>query len=52
MIETSTLRVPVRLRIESHVLNVLKALAELHDRSPGALIEDALRHASDGKPGH
>ena len=42
-------RVQTGVRIEKHILKVLKALAEYYDISLGELLEDIVLHAFDGK---
>src|SRR5215831_9834706 len=43
-------RVQTGVRIEKHVLKVLKAVAEYHDITLGDLLEGVVLHAFDGKP--
>ena len=43
-------RVQTGVRIEKHVLKVLKAIAEYHDITLGDLLEGIVLHAFDGKP--
>lgn len=38
------------MRIEKHVLKVLKAIAEYHDISLGDLVESIVLHAFEGAP--
>ena len=45
----SITRAQTGIRIESRLLKVLKALAELHDMSLGDLIEGVALHAIEGK---
>jgi hypothetical protein len=42
-------RVQTGVRIEKHILKVLKALAEYYDISLGELLEGIVLHAFDGK---
>jgi hypothetical protein len=42
-------RVQTGVRIEKHLLKVLKAFAEYHDMSLGDLLEGIVLHAFDGK---
>ena len=42
-------RVQTGVRIEKHILKVLKALAEYYDISLGGLLEGIVLHAFDGK---
>ena len=42
-------RVQTGVRIEKHVLKVLKAIAEYHDLTLGDLLEGIVLHAFDGK---
>jgi hypothetical protein len=42
-------RVQTGVRIEKHVLKVLKAIAEYHDITLGDLLEGIVLHAFDGK---
>jgi hypothetical protein len=43
-------RVQTGVRIEKHILRVLRALAALHDLSLGDLLEGIVLHAFEGKP--
>ena len=43
-------RVQTGVRLERHMLKVLKALAEYHDMTLGDLIEGIVLHAFDGRP--
>ncbi|MGZ3424269.1 MAG: hypothetical protein ACXWUG_13890 [Polyangiales bacterium] len=43
-------RVQTGVRMERRILNVLKALADLHDISLGDLLEGIVLHAFEGKP--
>jgi hypothetical protein len=43
-------RVQTGVRLERHMLKVLKAIAEYHEMSLGDLIEGIVLHAFDGKP--
>src|ERR1700690_2132101 len=52
MIDESKLlveRVQTGVRMEKHILKVLKAFAEYHDMSLGDLLEGIVLHAFDGK---
>ncbi len=42
-------RVQTGVRLEKHILKVLKALAEYYDISLGELLEGIVLHAFDGK---
>jgi hypothetical protein len=42
-------RVQTGVRMEKHLLKVLKALAEFHDMTLGDLLEGIVLHAFDGK---
>lgn len=48
-LENRVTRVQTGVRIESRLLKVLKALAELHDMSLGDLIEGITLHALEGR---
>jgi hypothetical protein len=43
-------RVQTGVRIEKHILKVLKAVAEYHDITLGDVIEGIVLHAFDGRP--
>ena len=43
-------RVQTGVRIEKHILKVLKAIAEYHEITLGDVIEGIVLHAFDGKP--
>jgi len=43
-------RTQTGVRIETHMLKVLKALAEYHDESLGELLEGIVLHAFAGRP--
>ena len=48
--ETEIERVQTGVRLEKHLLKVLKAVAELKDMSLGDLLEGIVLHAFEGKP--
>jgi hypothetical protein len=43
-------RVQTGVRIEKHILKVLKAVAEYHEITLGDVVEGIVLHAFDGKP--
>jgi len=48
--EIEVQRVQTGVRMEKHLLKVLKGLAELKDMSLGDLLEGIVLHAFEGKP--